>query len=222
MTPTRIAPSLLAADFLRLGEHVAAAQAAGVDRLHLDVMDGHFVPNLSFGMPIISAVRRITPLALEVHLMVSNPQDMIEPVIQAGADIVQVQVETTAHLDKLLMQIKSHGKKAVAVLNPATPLTAIEEIAGLLDGLLIMTVNPGFGGQKLIPYTLDKVRRARALLDERNPSCDIEVDGGIDASTIRQAVLAGAGVCVAGTSIFNAPDGVLAGVRALQAAADSD
>jgi ribulose-phosphate 3-epimerase len=219
MTPVKIAPSLLAADFLRLGEQVADAEAAGVDRLHLDVMDGHFVPNLSFGMPVIQAVRRKTHLTLEAHLMVTNPHELIDAVIAAGADIVQVHVETASHLDRLLMQIKNQGRRACAVLNPATSLSSLDEVIGLVDEVLVMTVNPGFGGQKLIPYTLDKVRRLRALLDRHNPSCEIEVDGGIDLSTIRDAAQAGADVCVAGTSIFSAPDGVAAGVRALRDAA---
>lgn len=215
MLNARIAPSVLAADFLRLGDEVASAEAGGADRLHLDVMDGVFVPNLSFGMPVIEALRHATHLPLEAHLMVAYPDRLIDTVAAAGADAILVHVEAAVHLDRVLAHIHGLGKRAGVVLNPATPLTMLDEILPRVDTLLLMTVNPGFGGQRLIDYTIDKVRRARALLDSRNPACEIEVDGGVDRETIRPLVEAGAQVLVAGTSVFRWPGGAADGVRGL-------
>lgn len=215
MANAKIAPSLLAADFLRLGDEVAAAEAGGADRLHLDVMDGVFVPNLSFGMPVIEALRHATHLPLEAHLMVAHPDRLIDAVAAAGADAILVHVEAAVHLDRVLAHIHGLGKRAGVVLNPATPLTTLDEILPRLDTLLLMTVNPGFGGQRLIDYTIDKVRRARALLDSRNPACEIEVDGGVDVDTARPLVEAGAQVLVAGTSVFRRPGGAAEGIRGL-------
>lgn len=215
MANAKIAPSLLAADFLRLGDEVAAAEAGGADRLHLDVMDGVFVPNLSFGMPVIEALRHATHLPLEAHLMVAHPDRLIDAVAAAGADAILVHVEAAVHLDRVLAHIHGLGKRAGVVLNPATPLTTLDEIVPRVDTLLLMTVNPGFGGQRLIDYTIDKVRRARALLDSRNPACEIEVDGGVDVDTARPLVEAGAQVLVAGTSVFRRPGGAAEGIRGL-------
>jgi ribulose-phosphate 3-epimerase len=215
MANAKIAPSLLAADFLRLGDEVAAAEAGGADRLHLDVMDGVFVPNLSFGMPVIEALRHATHLPLEAHLMVAYPDRLIDAVAAAGADAILVHVEAAVHLDRVLAHIHGLGKRAGVVLNPATPLTTLDEIVPRVDTLLLMTVNPGFGGQRLIDYTIDKVRRARALLDSRNPACEIEVDGGVDVDTARPLVEAGAQVLVAGTSVFRRPGGAAEGIRGL-------
>ena len=215
MLNARIAPSVLAADFLRLGDEVASAEAGGADRLHLDVMDGVFVPNLSFGMPVIEALRHATHLPLEAHLMVAYPDRLIDAVAAAGADAILVHVEAAVHLDRVLAHIHGLGKRAGVVLNPATPLTTLDEIVPRVDTLLLMTVNPGFGGQRLIDYTIDKVRRARALLDSRNPACEIEVDGGVDVDTARPLVEAGAQVLVAGTSVFRRPGGAAEGIRGL-------
>jgi ribulose-phosphate 3-epimerase len=215
MANAKIAPSLLAADFLHLGDEVAAAEAGGADRLHLDVMDGVFVPNLSFGMPVIEALRHATHLPLEAHLMVAYPDRLIDAVAAAGADAILVHVEAAVHLDRVLAHIHGLGKRAGVVLNPATPLTTLDEILPRLDTLLLMTVNPGFGGQRLIDYTIDKVRRARALLDSRNPACEIEVDGGVDVDTARPLVEAGAQVLVAGTSVFRWSGGAAEGIRGL-------
>ncbi len=216
----KIAPSLLAADFLHLGDQIAAVEQGGADRLHLDVMDGVFVPNISFGMPIISAVRRATTLPLEAHLMIASPDDYIHAMAEAGADSILIQVESAKHLDRALNLIKQLNKRAGVVLNPATPLESITEIIELLDVLLIMTVNPGFGGQRLINYTLGKVRRAREWLNLRNPTCDLEVDGGIDVTTIAHAAAAGANVFVAGTAVFGAEGGAASGIQRLLNAAN--
>lgn len=219
--PIRIAPSLLAADFLHLSDEIAAVERGGADRLHLDVMDGVFVPNITFGMPVIRAARKAATLPLEAHLMITAPDRYIEAVAEAGADTILIQIEAATHLDRALNQIKQAGKRAGLVLNPATPLDSLSEIVELLDVLLLMTVNPGFGGQRLIGYTLEKVRRARELLNRRNPECDLEVDGGIDVNTIASAAAAGANVFVAGTAVFAAQGGAASGIAALLEAARS-
>jgi ribulose-phosphate 3-epimerase len=207
----------LAADFLRLGEEIQAAARGGADRIHLDVMDGRFVPNISFGMPVLHAARRATGLPLEAHLMIVEPERYIDTFAEGGADRLIIHQEVSPHLDRALESIKSTGMKAGLALNPATSLSAIEEVIGSLDQLLVMTVNPGFGGQNFIGYTLGKIRRARALLDERNPECELSVDGGIETPTIRRAYEAGADVFVAGTAVFRYPDGAEKGVQALLA-----
>ena len=213
--PPRIAASVLAADLLRLGEEIQAAARGGADRIHLDVMDGRFVPNISFGLPVLEACRRATDLPLEAHLMIVEPERYVEAFAEGGADRLIVHQEVSLHLDRILEQIAANGMKAGLALNPATPLRSIEEVVGSLDMLLVMTVNPGFGGQNFIGYTLDKIRRARDLLDARNPDCELAVDGGIEAPTILRAYQAGADVFVAGTAVYHHPEGAEAGVRAL-------
>jgi ribulose-phosphate 3-epimerase len=217
MTKARMAPSILAADLLHLGDAIAAAEAGGADRIHLDVMDGVFVPNISFGIPVVAAARRITSLPLEAHLMIVQPERYLEAFAAAGADTIIVHQETSPHLQRTLVAIKELGRKAGVVLNPATPVATLSEVIELLDLVLVMTVNPGFGGQRFLEPTLRKVGQLRQALDERNPACDLEVDGGIDTSTILRAYEAGARVFVAGTSVFGHPGGAAEGVRSLRA-----
>lgn len=211
----KIAPSILSADFLRLGEEVKSVEQAGVDRFHIDVMDGHFVPNISLGIPVVKAMRRGTSLSLEAHLMVAEPDRYIEAFLEAGADVLIVHQENSIHLDRSVQLIKSLGKKAGVALNPSTPAETLEEILETLDLILVMTVNPGFGGQHFIEYTLKKIRQVRQLLDHRNPRCELEVDGGIGPGTVPLVVGAGARVLVAGTAVFGYPGGPAAGVKSL-------
>jgi ribulose-phosphate 3-epimerase len=214
----KLAPSILAADFWRLGEQVKAAEEAGAHRFHIDVMDGRFVPNLSLGIPIVEAMRRGTSLPLEMHLMIQEPERHVEAFIRAGADIVIVHQEATPHLHRTVQLIKSHDKKAGVGLNPSTPTATIEDIVADLDLLLVMTVNPGFGGQRFITSMLPKIQRARQLLQTCNLHCELEVDGGVDLQTAPLAVNAGADVLVAGSAIFGDRDGPKAGLsRLLQA-----
>jgi ribulose-phosphate 3-epimerase len=220
MSAVRIAPSVLSADLLHLGAAVRAVADGGADRIQLDVMDGVFVPNISFGLPVAAALRRATDLPLEAHLMIVQPEHYLEAFARAGATTLIVHQEACVHLDRTLHQIKELGLQAGVALNPATPLVTIEEVVPLADLLLIMTVNPGFGGQSFIPAMLDKIARARALLAARNPLGELEVDGGVDLRTIGPAHAAGAQVFVAGTAVFGHPDGPAAGVRALAAAAE--
>ena len=215
MRQGKIAPSILAADFLRLGEEIAAAEAGGADRIQLDVMDGVFVPNISFGIPIVQAARRATTLPLEAHLMIVQPERYLADFANAGADTIIVHQEVSPHLDRTLHAIRELGKKAGVAINPSTPVAMLSEVIELLDLALVMTVNPGFGGQRFIPGTLHKIRQLRQILDERNPACEIEVDGGIDEATIRAAYDAGATVFVAGTAVFGHPEGAAEGVRGL-------
>ncbi len=215
MKQGKIAPSILAADFLRLGEEIAAAEAGGADRIQLDVMDGVFVPNISFGIPVVQAARRATTLPLEAHLMIVQPERYLADFANAGADTIIVHQEVSPHLDRTLHAIKELGKKAGVAINPSTPVAMLSEVIELLDLALVMTVNPGFGGQRFIPGTLHKICQLRQILDERNPACEIEVDGGIDETTIRAAYDAGATVFVAGTAVFGHPEGAAEGVRSL-------
>jgi ribulose-phosphate 3-epimerase len=215
----KLAPSILAADFARLGEQVREAEQAGADRIHVDVMDGHFVPNISIGPVVVQALRPVTRLPLEVHLMIEEPDRYLEAFAAAGADSMLVHVENAVHLHRTVQHVKHLGKKAGVVLNPATSAVALAEILADVDLVLVMTVNPGFGGQEFIASTLGKIRRVRHMIDQGRPGIDLEVDGGIDAETAPQAVQAGARVLVAGTAIFRAADGVAAAMARLRAAA---
>jgi ribulose-phosphate 3-epimerase len=211
----KIAPSILSADFLKLGEEIKAVERAGADRVHIDVMDGRFVPNITMGIPVVQSLRRGTQIPFEVHLMIEQPENYIEAFSQAGADILIVQQEDSVHLDRTLQGIKDLKKKAGVALNPATPAGVLEEILEKLDLILVMTVNPGFGGQKFLEYPLKKIRRLKEMLDGRNPRCEIGVDGGISPQNAPRVVEAGATVLVAGTSVFGHPGGPEAGVKSL-------
>jgi ribulose-phosphate 3-epimerase len=215
----KIAPSILSADFLRLGEEMKIVEQAGADRFHIDVMDGMFVPNISLGIPVVKAMRLGTKLPLEAHLMIDQPERYIEVFLQAGADLLLVHQENSVHLDRSVQLIKSYGKKAGVALNPSTPVETLEEVLESLDLVLIMSVNPGFGGQRFIEYCLRKIRHLRQILDSRNPGCELEVDGGIDPHTVPRVVEAGARVLVAGTAVFGHPGGPGAGVKSLLDAA---
>jgi ribulose-phosphate 3-epimerase len=207
MSRLLIAPSILSADFGRLAEEVKALEAAGADWVHVDVMDGRFVPNITIGPLVVEAVRRATKLPLDVHLMIVEPEKYIGDFAKAGATTITVHQETCPHLHRTLQQIRAAGARPSVVLNPSTPLVTIEEVLGEVDQVLLMSVNPGFGGQAFIPATVEKVRRLRAMLDERGlAKVDIEVDGGINPETAKAVVTAGANVLVAGNAIFKAPD----------------
>ncbi len=203
-----IVPSILSADFTRLGEQVREAEAAGAQRIQVDVMDGHFVPNITMGPVIVEAVRRCTRLPLEAHLMITNPEQYIEDFAQAGADVIIVHQEVCPHLHRVIQQIKTAGKMAAVALTPSTPVFMLEDILSLLDMVLIMTVNPGFGGQDFIPETLPKIRRLRQMIIEWNLHCDIEVDGGIHEATVPLVVQAGANLLVAGSAVYNEHESV--------------
>ena len=216
----RIAPSLLAADFARLGEQIAAAERGGADVLHIDIMDGHFVPNLTMGPPVVRSIRRVAHVPLDVHLMIEEPDRYIEAFIEAGAAMISVHVEAVPHLHRTIHYIKSLGAKAGVALNPSTPAVMLEEVAGDLDHVLVMTVNPGFGGQTFIPRSESKIRSVRTLLNREGNRAPIEVDGGIDQSTAPRVVAAGAEILVAGVAIFHTPDPERA-TRDLRAAAEA-
>jgi len=209
MTTPLISPSILSADFARLADAVQQVEAAGADWIHVDVMDGHFVPNLTVGPPMVEALRKVTTLPLDVHLMMTNPDEFIPEFVKAGADILTVHVETCPHLHRTIQSIKEHGVKAGVSLNPATSATTLEHTLGDVDLVLVMSVNPGFGGQKFIDSTLDKIRQIRAMISASKGSPYLEVDGGITVKNVTSVLKAGANVLVAGSAIFgsdNMPD----------------
>jgi len=212
----KLAPSILSADFARLGEQVAEAEQAGADRIHVDVMDGHFVPNLSMGAAIVQSLRRVTRLPLETHLMISDPDFFIEEFVEAGSDSFLVHWEGNANLHRTVQRIKAWGKRAGVAINPATPASVLEEILPDVEQVLIMTVNPGFGHQHFIPTTLPKIWRVRQMADQIKPGYDVEVDGGIDATSAQRVVDAGANVLVAGSAIFSEGAGVAAAMDRLR------
>src|SRR5215475_1937928 len=213
----KLAPSILAADFARLGEQVAEAEKAGADRIHIDVMDGHFVPNISMGAVIVQSLRSVTRLHLETHLMISDPDLYLEEFAEAGSDSLLVHWEGNNNLHRTVQRVKALGKRVGVVINPATPASVLEEILQDIDQVLVMTVNPGFGHQHFIATTLPKIRRVRQMIEKIEPGCDVEVDGGIDATSAPLVVNAGANVLVAGTSIFGESEGVAAAMTRLRA-----
>ena len=219
MKKAKIAPSILSADFARLGQQVSEAEAAGADYIHIDVMDGHFVPNITVGPLIVKAVRDVTSLPLDVHLMIETPDRYVEDFIAAGADILTVHVETCPHLHRTVQQVKELGCRAGVTLNPSTPLSTLEEILAYVDLVLVMTVNPGFGGQSFIAEMLSKISRVRVMLDELDSRAELEVDGGVDSRTAPLVVGAGADVLVAGSAIFGSAEGIAEAVARLRAAA---
>jgi ribulose-phosphate 3-epimerase len=214
----RIAPSILSADFAALGRDIAAVERGGADLIHVDVMDGHFVPNITIGAPVVRAIKRAASRPLDVHLMIDNPDRYIDDFAAAGADMISVHVEVLPHLHRTIGYIRGLGKKAGAVINPSTPVGMLQEIAADLDYVLVMSVNPGFGGQSFIPGSIDKVRRVRDLLAATGSRAEIEIDGGIDLSNAADVVAAGATILVAGHAIFGRTDAEAA-TRALRAAA---
>jgi ribulose-phosphate 3-epimerase len=214
----KIAPSILAADFTRLGQQVAEVERCGADRIHVDVMDGHFVPNISFGAVVVEALRPVTRLPLEVHLMITNPDAFFDEFAAAGADSILVHWEGNNNLHRTLQRVRTLKKRVGVVINPATPASVLEEILPDVDQVLVMTVNPGFGHQHFIHTTLPKIQRVRRMIDQGQFACELELDGGIAVDTARLGIAAGAGVLVAGSSIFGDPAGVDAAIMQLRAA----
>ena len=201
-----VAPSILAADFAHLAEEIARVEAAGADWLHLDVMDGHFVPNITFGAPVVAAIRDVTRLPLDVHLMIEEPDRYLESFVQAGASSISVHLEACRHLHRTLTRLQELGVRAGVAINPATPVSALAAVADLVDHILVMSVNPGFTGQTFIPGSLTKITQARTLLGSRYPEAGVEVDGGIDVGRAPAVVDAGGSILVAGAAVFHAPD----------------
>ncbi|MBI5285129.1 MAG: ribulose-phosphate 3-epimerase [Chloroflexi bacterium] len=220
MTAIKLAPSILTADLGNLADQIRAAEAGGADYIHLDVMDGHFVPPITFGPLVVEAVRRATTLPLDIHLMIERPEDQFEAFAEAGADIINFHIEASRHADRLLRQIHTMKKRAGICINPATPLGAIEEVLEVADQVMVMMINPGWGGQKLLPSMLGKVRRLRAMLDERGLSPDIELDGGVKANNVRTCIEAGANVLVCGSSVYNREASPRENLRDLRQAAE--
>jgi ribulose-phosphate 3-epimerase len=216
--PVLIGPSILSADFRRLGEQVAEVEAAGADFIHFDVMDGVFVPNISIGFPVLEAVRAATELPIDVHLMIVEPARWIDRFVEAGADSISVHVETDPNLYRTLRAIEEAGATPSVTLNPGTSLVTLEPVIPIVRQVLIMSVNPGFGGQTFIPASLERVRRVRELLEAKNPTCRLEVDGGIKASNIRKVVEAGADTIVAGSAVYAPESDIASAMRALRAA----
>jgi ribulose-phosphate 3-epimerase len=214
----KLAPSILSANFARLGEQIAEVTRAGADYIHVDVMDGHFVPNITIGAPVVASIRPVTSLPLDVHLMIEHPERYISEFVQAGADIITVHVEACPYLQRTIRLIKELGAKAGVSLNPPTPLSAVEEFIPHVDLVLIMSVNPGFGGQSFIPATLPRIANMRKMLDDRKLSAELEVDGGITADNAPDIVKAGATVLVAGNSVFRAKEGISQALRRLREA----
>lgn len=212
----KLAPSILSADFSRLGEQVLEAVEGGADRIHIDVMDGHFVPNITIGPPVVRALRKITPIILETHLMISDPEKYIPVFAEAGSDLITVHQESMPHLHRAIQKIKDQGKQAGVTINPATSIYLLDEILEYVDLVLLMTVNPGFGHQTFIPSMLSKIERLFKIKQERELHFDIEVDGGINVNTAAQVVQAGANVLVAGAAIFSAPEGVVNAMKNLR------
>jgi ribulose-phosphate 3-epimerase len=217
--PIRIAPSILSADFGRLAEEVRAAEAAGADWIHVDVMDGRFVPNITIGPLVVEAVRKVTRLPIDAHLMIVEPERYVEAFAKAGADLISVHAEVSPHLHRTIQAIRVAGARPSVALNPSTPLDCLEYVLGDVDMVLLMTVNPGFGGQSYVPAVTEKVRRLRRMADERGQELEIQVDGGVKASTVGVVAQAGANVLVAGTAVFGAKD-YRAAVREIRDAAE--
>lgn len=213
-----LVPSILSADFTRLGEQVREAEAGGAQRIQIDVMDGHFVPNITMGPLVVEAVRKCTSLPLEVHLMITNPQEYIETFAKAGADVIIVHQEVCPHLHRVIKQIKSTGKQAGVALNPSTPVFMLTDMLSFLDLVLIMTINPGFGGQEFIPETLPKISAVRQMINERHLNIDVEVDGGIHTQTAPLVVKAGANLLVAGSAVYNKNESVAQALERLRKA----
>lgn len=212
----KIAPSILSCDFTHLGRDIEKTVDAGADYIHIDVMDGSYVPNISFGFPVIKAIRPLTKLPFDVHLMIVNPSQYFDEFIDAGADLINFHYEAEVHVDRAIERIKNRGVQVGITLNPATPVSVLKHVLKDLDLVLIMSVNPGFGGQKFIPYTLDKVRELREMAKESNPNLLIEIDGGIDINTINQAVEAGVDIVVAGSAIYNDQSSIAQNIKALR------